>query len=73
MSKVKKFLEFESWTDFTFSDLTAGNKVKNTGRGNLLMGDDNSDKDDGDDDCNDGDNNYNNGDDDVKNYTWGLC
>ena len=60
-------------TDFTFSDLTAGNKVKSTGRANLLMGDDNSDKDDGDDDCHDDDNNYNDGDDDDKNYIWGLC
>ena len=42
-------------TDFTFSDLTAGNKVKSTGRANLLMGDDNSNKDDDDDNCNDGD------------------
>ena len=65
--KVRKIFTFFS------SDLTAGNKVKSTGRANLLMGDDNSDKDGGDDDCNDGDNNYNNGDDDVKNYTWGLC
>ena len=42
-------------TNFTFPDLTAGNKVKSTGRANLLMGDDNSNKDDGDDNCNDGD------------------
>ena len=33
-------------TNFTFSDLTAGNKVKSTGRANLLMGDVNSNKDD---------------------------